>query len=175
MPQVSWASQLDSSSCTCTLLMPCKAELRSHTHTLPICVCVCVCETHLHVLCDRCVADGVGSSRDGGLAAVAAAAAVQAGHVDPVQVVVVLPAPVAQRLVLAVLPTPAEDQRRAVRPTSTSRGSPAPSDQRRMGRTKELMNATMGLMSKNVGEQIHAAACQSRRALFLSPFLNSYF
>lgn len=50
----------------------------------------------------------MGSSRDGGLAAVAAAAAVQAGHVDPVQVVVVLPPPVAQGLVLAVLVTPAK-------------------------------------------------------------------
>lgn len=50
----------------------------------------------------------MGGSRDGGLAAVAAAAAVQAGHVDPVQVVVVLPPPVAQRLVLAVLVTPAK-------------------------------------------------------------------
>lgn len=66
-----------------------------------------LCVTHLHVLCDWCITDGVGSSRDGGLAAVAATAAVQAGHVDPVQVVVVLPPPVAQRLIFAVLATPA--------------------------------------------------------------------
>lgn len=50
----------------------------------------------------------MGRGRDGGLAAVAAATAVQAGHVDPVQVVVVLPSSVAQRLVLAVLLGPAE-------------------------------------------------------------------
>lgn len=65
------------------------------------------CVTYLHVLCDRCITNGVGSSRDGRLAAVAAAAAVQAGHVDPVQVVMVLPPAVAQRLILAVLATPA--------------------------------------------------------------------
>lgn len=57
----------------------------------------------LHVLCDRCVADGVGCSGDAGLAAIAAATAVQAGHVDPVEVIVVLPASVAQQLVLTVL------------------------------------------------------------------------
>lgn len=71
----------------------------------PVCVC---CVTYLHVLCDWCITDSVGSSRNGGLAAVAATAAVQAGHVDPVQVVMVLPPPVAHRLILAVLATPAD-------------------------------------------------------------------
>lgn len=63
---------------------------------------------YLHVLSDRCIADGVGCSRDGGLAAVAAATAVKAGHVDPVQVIMVLPSPVAQRLILTVLVAPAK-------------------------------------------------------------------
>ena len=62
---------------------------------------------YLHVLSDRCVADGVGCSRDGGLTAVAAATAVQAGHVDPIQVIVVLSSPVAQRFILTVLIAPA--------------------------------------------------------------------
>lgn len=67
-----------------------------------------------HVLGDRCVADGVGGGRDGRLAAVAAAAAVQAGHVHAVQVVVVLPPSVAQRLVLAVFVAPADVNNDAV-------------------------------------------------------------
>lgn len=83
--------------------------------------------TYLHVLCDRGIADGVGSRRDGGLAAVAAAAAVQAGHVNPVQVVVVLPPAVAQRLILAVLAAPARHTK-TVKTTSASRGSPVPPD-----------------------------------------------
>lgn len=61
------------------------------------------CKKLLHVLCDRRVADCVGRGGDGGLAAVAAAAAVQAGHVDSVQVVVVWPPSVAQRVFLAVV------------------------------------------------------------------------
>lgn len=81
---------------------------------------------YLHVLSDWCVADGVGCSRDGGLAAVAAATAVQAGHVDPVQVIVVLPSPVAQRLVLAVIIAPANITKHCN--TTTTRGPPVPSD-----------------------------------------------
>lgn len=65
----------------------------------------------LHVLCDRCVADSVGCGGDGRLAAVAAATAVEAGHVDPVQAVVVLPSSVAQRLVFAVFIAPANTSR----------------------------------------------------------------
>lgn len=79
---------------------------------------------YLHVLSDRCVADGVGRSGDGGLAAVAAATAVQAGHVDPVQVILVLPSPVAQRLILAVLVTPANIIQHCK--TTTTRGTPCP-------------------------------------------------
>lgn len=79
---------------------------------------------YLHVLSDWCVADGVGCSRDGGLAAVAAATAVQAGHVDPVQVIVVLPSPVAQRLVLAVIIAPANITKHCN--TTTTRGTPRP-------------------------------------------------
>ena len=55
---------------------------------------------HSHVLGDGRVADGVRGGGDAGLAAVAAAAAVQAGHVHAVQVLVVLPAAVAQGVVL---------------------------------------------------------------------------
>lgn len=56
-----------------------------------------------HVLRDGGVANGVCCSRDAGLAAVAAATAVQAGHVDAVQVVVVLQsASVGHGLLLAV-------------------------------------------------------------------------
>lgn len=76
-----------------------------------------------HVLSDRCVADGVGCSRDGGLAAVAAATAVQAGHVDPVQVIMVLPSPVAQRLIFTVLLAPANITRHC---KTTTRGTPCP-------------------------------------------------
>ena len=49
--------------------------------------------THSHVLGDRGVADSVCRGRDAGLAAIAAAAAVQAGHVDAVEAVVCLPRP----------------------------------------------------------------------------------
>lgn len=70
----------------------------------------------LHVFCHRCVADGVGGSRDGRLTAVAAATAVQTGHVDPVQVIRVLPSPVAQRLVLTVVLAPAKIQHHIVKP-----------------------------------------------------------
>lgn len=62
----------------------------------------------LHVLCDGCVADGVGCSRDGGLATIAATTAVQARHVNPVQIIMVLPPSMAQRLVLTVLLAPAK-------------------------------------------------------------------
>lgn len=58
-----------------------------------------------HVLCDRGVADCVGCSRNGGLAAVAAAAAVQTGHVDPVQIFMVLSSSGAQGLILTLLVT----------------------------------------------------------------------
>lgn len=75
----------------------------------------------LHVLSDGGVADSVGSSRDGGLAAVAAAAAVQAGHVDAVQVVMVLSSSVAQRLHLAVLLAPANATQHC---KPTTRGPP---------------------------------------------------
>lgn len=50
----------------------------------------------------------MGGSWDGGLAAVAAATAVQAGHVDAVQVIMVLSSPVAQRLILTVLVAPTD-------------------------------------------------------------------
>lgn len=80
---------------------------------------------YLHVFSDRCVADSVGCSRDGGLAAVAAAAAVQAGHVDAVQVIMVLSSPVAQRLILAVLLAPANiTQHCETTTTTTTRGTP---------------------------------------------------
>lgn len=83
---------------------------------------------HLHVLGDWGVADCVGCGWDGGLTAVAAAAAVQAGHVDPVQVVVVLSSSVAQGLVLAVLVGP--DRKKKNKPKvvrTTTRGTPSPS------------------------------------------------
>lgn len=62
-----------------------------------------------HVLRDGGVANGVCCSRDAGLAAVAAATAVQAGHVDAVQVVMVLQsASVGHGLLLAVRLVPIE-------------------------------------------------------------------
>lgn len=76
-----------------------------------------------HVLCDRCIADGVGRGGDGGLAAVAAAAAVQAGHVHAVQVVVVLPPAVAQGLVLAVVVASADITQHYK--NTTTRGTPS--------------------------------------------------
>lgn len=93
---------------------------------------------HLHVLGDRRVANCVGCSRDGGLAAVAAATAVQAGHVDPVQVVVVLPPAVAQRLILTVLIVPASVTQHN---QTTTRGTPCPIAQI----TKEDRSATWSL------------------------------
>lgn len=48
---------------------------------------------HSHILGDRGVADSVCCGRDAGLAAIAAAAAVQAGHVDAVEAVVCRPRP----------------------------------------------------------------------------------
>lgn len=77
-----------------------------------------------HVLCDGCVADGVGGGLDGRLAAEAAAAAVQAGHVHAVQVVVVLPPSVAQRLVLAVVVAPANVNGRPLQRATARGGSP---------------------------------------------------
>lgn len=55
-----------------------------------------------HVLGDRGIADGVRRSRNAGLAAVAAATAVQAGHVHAVEAVVRLPWPWG-RLLLPIL------------------------------------------------------------------------
>lgn len=79
--------------------------------TLPSAHCwrLVKCSSDLHVFRDRCVADGVGCSRDGGLAAVTAATAVQAGHVDPVEIIMVLPPSVAQGLILAVFIAPAHE------------------------------------------------------------------
>lgn len=78
----------------------------------------------LHVFSDRCVADGVGCSRDGRFAAVTAATAVQAGHVDPVEVIMVLPSSMAQGLVLAVFITPANTTKQCE--ITTTRGTPCP-------------------------------------------------
>lgn len=83
-----------------------RSSSSSSSNSLPFLQLTHVADSH--VLSDRCVADGVGGGRNGRLAAVAAAAAVQAGHVHAVQVVVVLPPSVAQRLVLAVFVTPAD-------------------------------------------------------------------
>lgn len=59
-----------------------------------------------HVLCNGSVADGMRSCRDAGLAAVAAAAAVEAGHVHTVQVIVILSASRGHGLLLTVLIRP---------------------------------------------------------------------
>ena len=91
-------------------------------------------QSHSHVLGDRCVADGVRGRGDAGLAAVAAATAVQAGHVHAVQVLVVLPAAVAQGVVLlavVLLLTPGEEEEKKqkknmrLQPVATRR-SPSP-------------------------------------------------
>lgn len=77
----------------------------------------------LHVFSHRCVADCVGCGRDGRLTAITASTAVQTGHVDPVQVIVVLPSSVAQRLILTVfILTPANTTKRC--DTTTTRGTP---------------------------------------------------
>lgn len=59
-----------------------------------------------HVLGNGSVADGVRSCRDAGLAAIAAAAAVEAGHVHTVQVIVILSASRSHGLLLTVLIRP---------------------------------------------------------------------
>lgn len=48
---------------------------------------------NLHVFSDRGIADGVSCCRDAGFAAIATATAVKAGHVHPVQVIMVLSSP----------------------------------------------------------------------------------
>ncbi len=59
-----------------------------------------------HELSNRSVADSVCSCRDAGLAAVAAAAAVETGHVHPVQVIMILSASRSHRLLFTVLIRP---------------------------------------------------------------------
>lgn len=73
-----------------------------------------------HVLSNGSVADGVRSCRDAGLAAVAAAAAVEAGHVDSVQVIMILPASRSHGLLLTVLIRPVHTNRHNIQITVTS-------------------------------------------------------
>lgn len=96
-----------------------------------------VCSSgNLHVLSDRCVADSVGGSRDGCFAAITAPTAVQTGHVDPVEVIMVLPSSVAQGLVLTVFIIPARSTKES-ETTTTTRGTLCPI----WAMTKEHRNA----------------------------------
>ena len=70
---------------------------------------------HSHVLGNRSIADGVCCCRDASLTAIAAATAVQAGHVHPVQVIMVLPSSGSPRVFLTILIRPVHTQTHIIR------------------------------------------------------------